>query len=73
MPILGLLGMYFDAAVVFVTKSLTFFQIGCGHTVVTQTHLGSILYNLEPSEVPYSKNQKLVEKCLCVHGILKQL
>ena len=33
MLILGLLGMYFDAAVVFVTKSSLFFQIGCGHTV----------------------------------------
>jgi hypothetical protein len=31
MLILGLLGMYFDAAVVFVTKS--FIQIDCGHTV----------------------------------------
>ena len=30
MLILGLLGMYFDDAVVFVT----FIQIGCGHTVV---------------------------------------
>jgi hypothetical protein len=32
MLILGLLGMNFDAAVVFVT----FFQIGCGHTVTRQ-------------------------------------
>ena len=30
MLILGLLGMYFDAAVVFVMNSSLFFQIGCG-------------------------------------------
>ena len=39
MLILGLLGMYFDAAVVFVTKS-SVFQIGCGHTV---EHLITVL------------------------------
>jgi len=33
MQILGLLGMYFDAVVVEVEKSLLFFQIGSGHTV----------------------------------------
>ena len=33
MLILGLLGIFFDAAVVFVMKSSLFFQIGCGHTV----------------------------------------
>ena len=33
MQILGLLGMYFDAVVVVVEKSLLFFQIGSGHTV----------------------------------------
>ena len=36
MLILGLLGMYFDAAVVFVTNSSLFFQIDCGHTVRLQ-------------------------------------
>ena len=36
--ILGLLGMYFGAAVVFVTNS-HFFQIGCGHTVVSENFL----------------------------------
>ena len=35
MPILDLLGMYFDAAVVFVTDEvLTFTQVGCGHDVI---------------------------------------
>ena len=33
MQILGLLGMYFDAVVVEVEKSLLFFQIGSGLTV----------------------------------------
>ena len=33
MQILGLLGMFFDAVVVEVEKSLLFFQIGSGHTV----------------------------------------
>ena len=37
MLILGLLGMYFDGAVVFVPKFLTFIQIGFGHTVITWT------------------------------------
>ena len=32
MQILGLLGMYFDAVVVFVKKNLTFIHIGSGHT-----------------------------------------
>ena len=35
MQILGLLGMYFDAVVVEVEKYLLFFQIGSGHTVVS--------------------------------------
>ena len=34
MQILDLLGMYFDAVVVEVEKSLLFFQIGHGHTVL---------------------------------------
>ena len=29
----GGISMYFDAVVVFVMEVLTFFQIGCGHTV----------------------------------------
>jgi hypothetical protein len=34
MLILGLLGMYFDAVMVFLTNSyIPFFQIGCGHNV----------------------------------------
>ena len=33
MQILGLLGIVFDAVVVFVTKSLLFFQIDSDHTV----------------------------------------
>ena len=33
MQILSLLGMYFDAVVVKVEKSLILFQIGSGHTV----------------------------------------
>ena len=33
MQILDLSGMHFDAAVVFVTKSSLFIQIGSGHTV----------------------------------------
>jgi hypothetical protein len=37
MQILGLLGMYFDAAVVFVMKLSFFFQIGSGHTVNCET------------------------------------
>ena len=40
MLILGLLGMYFDAAVVrgggICHQLLTFFQIGCGHTMLEQ-------------------------------------
>ena len=39
MQILGLLGMNFDAVVVEVEKSLLFFQIGSGHTVIRKgTH-----------------------------------
>ena len=35
--ILGLLGMYFDAVVVFVCHQLfTFIQIGCGHAVLSK-------------------------------------
>ena len=38
MLILGLLGMYFDAAIVFVkSQTDTFIKIGCGHTV---TYMG---------------------------------
>ena len=33
MLILVILGMYFDAAVVFVTSQTLFFKIGSGHTV----------------------------------------
>ena len=35
MLILGLLGMYFDAAVAFVTKSSLLFRLAVGHTVYT--------------------------------------
>ena len=35
MQILGLLGMYFDAVVVEVKRSIYFFQISSGHTVAT--------------------------------------
>ena len=38
MLILGLLGMYFDAAIVFVkSQTDTFIKIGCGHTVTEVT------------------------------------
>ena len=40
--ILGLLGMYFDAAVVEVEKYLLFFQIGSGHTPLVWGH-GAVL------------------------------
>ena len=43
MLILVLLGMYFDAAVVFV---LTFIQIGCGHTVINAEKNNSLLCKL---------------------------
>ena len=41
MLILGLLGMYFDAAVVFFTNSSLFFQNGYGRTVLTFLYTGS--------------------------------
>ena len=36
MLILGLLGMYIDAAVVFGMKSSLFIQVDCGHTVANK-------------------------------------
>ena len=35
MQILGLLGIYFDAVVVFVTNSSLYIQISSGHTVIS--------------------------------------
>ena len=43
MPILVLLGMYFDAVVVFV-KPDTFIQIGTGHTVLSDRRLAIVAY-----------------------------
>ena len=48
MQILGLLGIYFDAAVVFVT----FIQIGSGHTVPA---LESQIYNIRHQKIFKSK------------------
>ena len=39
MQILGFLGIYFDAAVVFVTNSTLLFKIGLSHTVDKQQKL----------------------------------
>ena len=49
MQILGLLGMYFDAAVVEVEKNLLFFQIGSGHTVIACYHAAR-----KPNEFDFS-------------------
>ena len=46
MQIMDLLGMYFDAAVVFVTS--TFIQIGSGHTVIVH----NLLQNCVVKEIP---------------------
>ena len=35
--------------------------------------INSIWYHLEPSEVPFTRNKKLVEHFFCKHSILKHL
>ena len=56
MLILGLLGMYFDAAVVFVTKSSLLFRLAvailCSFGIVgTRAQFGALLYNYQNPKI----------------------
>ena len=62
MQILVLLGVYFDAVVVFVTSQTLLFRLAPAilwymSPSDSPDHPGSILYHSESSEVPYSTNQ----------------
>ena len=67
MLILGLLGMYFDAAVVCICHQvLTFFQIACGHTVTwhgiskLSLHFGCLFFAILLGQIKSKLNYRLV-------------
>ena len=51
MLILGLLGMYFECCGGICHQVLTFFQIGCGHTVIGHLFFGDLSQKKKLSEI----------------------